>query len=405
MRETKMAKTFSSAEWTKVHNYARRHAEQFGLPFRRRKSVVLGSFNIRKLGSISKKSSGAWKLLKLICERFDLLAIQEVQDNLEGIRHLKTLVGEDYGLVASDITGKHPGSSSMPERLAFLFKWKVAKRTEIASDISYDRTKVSNTLFENRTDFQNAFAKHNTKRRKIIALNAARKRAGKKPKTTPAVPNPHFLTFIRQPLCVSIEIGNRSTKNPYQFLAVNCHLLYGTDKAEREREFNALLDWIIRRAKNKKRMYYPNILLMGDCNLEFKKPKVDRPRISAVIKSINKKKIGGRKNAQVNFPFLDVHPSQTEVYRTAARLKDTYDQIAIVYRDQRLPDYTKNRSAGAIANGYDFGVFNFVDMFANALHGKNYQDLSKKARKALIDKFQHDVSDHLPLWIRLPMPD
>jgi len=399
-----MAKSFSEAEWDKIFTLAGSRAEAFGLPRRRQKSVVLGSFNIRKLGDPANKSEGAWQFLKSICQRFDLLAVQEVQDNLDGIRHLKSLLGPDYGLVVSDATGSFPGEASLAERLAFLFRWRRVSRTEVASDITYDRTKVANTLFQFRDDFWAAFEDHAQDLARIEAENEARRRAGKKRKTAPPVPQPRFLTFIRQPLCVSFEIKGQEGAEPYQFLAVNCHLLYGDDPDERRREFEALIAWLIERAKNPERMYYPNILMMGDCNLEFKEPEVERPKIAEFLKSLNEKELGRRSPAEFNFPFLDVHPGREEVFRTAARLKDTYDQAAIVFRDPRLPDYKQNRVAGAEPDGYDFGVFNFVDLFSQALHGSDFRELGKSQQKDLLARFEHDLSDHLPIWIRLPLP-
>ena len=51
------------------------------------------------------------------------------------------------------------------------------------------------------------------------------------------------------------------------------------------------------------------------------------------------------------------------------------------------------------ADGSDFD-----DLFAQAIHSKAFKELSKTASGALIRKFEHDVSDHMPIWIRLPLP-
>lgn len=48
--------------------------------------------------------------------------------------------------------------------------------------------------------------------------------------------------------------------------------------------------------------------------------------------------------------------------------------------------------------GPDYGVFNFVKLFSEALKVPDSQ------RNALIDRVQHKVSDHMPLWLRLPLP-
>lgn len=49
-------------------------------------------------------------------------------------------------------------------------------------------------------------------------------------------------------------------------------------------------------------------------------------------------------------------------------------------------------------------MFDFLNLFAEALHGKPYKQLTKLRRKKLVAKFEHDVSDHMPIWIRLPKP-
>ena len=145
---------------------------------------------------------------------------------------------------------------------------------------------------------------------------------------------------------------------------------------------------------------------MGDCNLDFQDPEKQRPIIESFLKTRNQ--VEGletsRAAAKLNFPFLDVHPKQEEVFRTAARLKDTYDQIALLFRDSRLPDYSQNETAGQEPDAYDYGVFNFVELFANTLHGVSFNSMSKKDKQDFVRRFEHDLTDHLPVWIRLPMP-
>ena len=57
---------FSASEWTKIENLARASGEKFGLPHSRSKSVVIGTFNIRKLGKKSNKSAQSWSFLETI---------------------------------------------------------------------------------------------------------------------------------------------------------------------------------------------------------------------------------------------------------------------------------------------------------------------------------------------------
>ena len=401
-----MAQKFTETEWETILAATKRSGKQYGLPARRQKSVVLGTFNIRKLGKIANKSAGAWEFLKLICQRYDLLAIQEVQDNLDGMRHLKELVGNRYEMVVSDTTGNYPGEGTSPERLVFLYYRSRVKRGEVASDITYDRSKVVSTLYTHRKRFQAAFQEYNLNLQEWEIETAERKAEGKRAKQKPAVRLPEFVTFIRQPHCVAFEVSNKHTLAPYRFLAVNAHLLYGRYKEQRMLEFLAIISWLIDRAKKSKNLYYPNILFMGDCNLDFQDPEKQRPIIEAFLKTRNQVEglEASKAAAELNFPFLDVHPNQEEVFRTAARLKDTYDQIALLFRDSRLPDYRQNETAGQEPDAYDYGVFNFVELFANTLHGVSFNSMSKKDKQDFVRRFEHDLTDHLPVWIRLPMP-
>jgi endonuclease/exonuclease/phosphatase family metal-dependent hydrolase len=400
----RMAKRFTPEEWATVHDLVIRQGTDFGLPERRAESVVIGSFNIRKLGALDKKSEGAWRMLELICERFDLLAIQEIQDDLEGLTHLKDSLGDRYGMVVSDITGSYPGQRPAPERLGFLFRWDIVERTEIASDITFDRGQVVSTLYESRAAFRKAFDAYAEDLADWEVEKAERKAAGKKAPKKPTPHLPAFVTFIRQPSCVSFRIPGAAGSDPLEFLAVNAHLLFGDYKDERYDEFKALVGWLVDRARRAERMYHPNIILLGDCNLDFDNPETDRDKIDADLKALNKAKLESRKNAKLNFPFLTPHPIHGRVLRSNARLNQTYDQIGLVTRDPRLPTPEQNTLAGRDPDGFNYDVFNFVELFAAALHGRAFDQLGKRDRKALIKKFEHDLSDHMPIWIRLPKP-
>ncbi len=81
-----------------------------------------------------------------------------------------------------------------------------------------------------------------------------------------------------------------------------------------------------------------------------------------------------------------------------------FDQIGLFLRDRRFPACDVNEDMGKRPEGPDYGVFDFVDLFARAVLNKPFVRLSKREKAALVKRFEHKVSDHLPLWIRLPMP-
>jgi hypothetical protein len=194
-----------------------------------------------------------------------------------------------------------------------------------------------------------------------------------------------------------------SNGEPCEFLVVNAHLLYGENKKERLWEFVALIEWLTLRAKSRKKTYYENMLLMGDCNLEFEHIKATRERIDNWLKSLNEKRLKHHKAARANFPLLSPHPTRG-LLRTNARQDQTYDQIAIFAHDDRLPTSEANENAGTAPDRYDYGVFRFTDLFAQALFSKDFDGLSKEEQRSIINRTEWDVSDHMPAWFRLPIP-
>jgi endonuclease/exonuclease/phosphatase family metal-dependent hydrolase len=398
-----MAK-YSEAEWSKIEAHLDGNEAAFGLPERRDDSVVLGSFNIRDFGDKDKRSDGAWRMLTRICARFDLIAIQEVEADLESLFHLRDRLPAAYELVYSDTTGALPSEISgisPHERLAFLYRTDRVRRGDLCSDLTFDRSYLYRSLFEQRDSLSTSMDSY--------AKELKRHQDGER-KTKPSLRFEHFLGFIRQPHCVSFTVPGDGGAEPYAFVAVNAHLLYaGGHKGERKREFEALVQWLFDWAKKVDTMAVKNIILFGDLNLDFTKPETQRPKLEARMREFNEKQLSSDSPAEFNFPFIDSLPSTGEVVRTNARLKETFDQIGILRHDRRLPGHNLNGLAGSAAGqGFDFGAVNFVELLAQALHGKDHDThvagLSKSERRAFYARFEHDLSDHLPLWIRLRRP-
>lgn len=521
------AETFTEAEWARIFALMETRGEAFGLPARRDDSVVLGSWNIRKLGP-DRRGAETWRFLAQTVDRFDLLAVQEVMDDIGGLQRLRRDLG-GYGVLCSDITGQTPGASTgMPERLAFLYREATVERTEVASDISVDKADVVETLIEHHHDFLRAFfgageqyaedkaryemyrryldarEQHAGHVRQIEAFNAAAEKAGldlpalplppepvpvpaARPPRVESVHLPRFVTFIRQPQCASFRVRGAGRDDAYEFLAVNAHLLYGSDPNERKWEFDALMNWLVNRACSPERMMYRDILLFGDLNLSRAETATGRVQLFDEIKALNGRLQERVSGARANFPLLDGHPrppiyagdrarldaaNEAErrargladgahaawsahlegkpnkgrtkasranyaawveelarldgarrqandawrrtrkaaaelrpVLRTNAPRTQTYDHIGIIGFDARFPDYWQNADAGMTPGGYDYGVFDFVGLFAEAVLGQPWSDLRSRQRRDFVDRFEHEVSDHVPVWIRLPLPD
>ena len=387
-----MAQQFTKSEWKAILNELDANPGNYGFPERIYGSVIIGSFNIRKLGAAKNRANLIWEFLVRVCHQFDLLAVQEVMDDLSGLNKLMKKIGPDFGMIVSDKTGTYPGDRGVGERLAFIFRWSVLHRGEVVSDITYDRSKISSILYDN-LDLVNEAKKKYLK--KVDEFKAG------KLKEEPKFNLPVFLSFIRQPFCVSFKIVGHPGTEPYRFMAVNSHLIYGTSK-DRKNEFEALINWLYDRVKEKDKAYYPNFILMGDLNLNYDNPDTDYKKVVKYLKSLDS---NTDKSINIYFPLIDPHPSENEPYTSNVKMTERYDQIGFFFREKGLPTHLDNKKMGKQERGPDYGVFNFTELFCKAIKGKSFSNLSKTQKEKFIARYEHKISDHMPVWMRLPLSD
>jgi endonuclease/exonuclease/phosphatase family metal-dependent hydrolase len=398
-----MAGRFSKSEWDKIEAELLKKPDDYGLPDGgREESVVLGSFNIRKLSRFTSREREL-KFMARFCARCDLIAIQKVQDNLDGLRYLKQCVDErvsgggEYDLVVSDVTGKTPGERGMGERLAFLYRKNRIRRLDMTSDMTFDRTAVFNRYRKNQAEMDKAWAEFD---KKMQQFNENKR------KSKPTFVAPTFVTFTRTPHLSAFEIPAAGTAKPLGFIAVNAHLIYGA-MVERKAEFEELARWMVNRLSSEARMVAPNFILLGDLNLDLDNSEKDREKIEDFMAELKKTVLDDKDSRRVYFPFIGKHPVTNKVIRTNARSNQTFDQIGFFtgQKEKRLPQLgwakkiRKDRP-----DEFDYGVFNFADLFSRAIEGKTYKDISNSKRNNLGKKFENSVSDHMPIWVRIPRP-
>lgn len=389
---------FTDTRWQVINNKLSQDPARFGCPIRRHDSVVIGAFNALKLGKAT-NTAKRWDFLKRFASRYDLLAVQEVMDDLAGIRRLHDELGPSFKLIVSDTTGATPGSLGLRERLAFFYRPERIELKELASDISYDRSSVLESMKKDINKWKKFF-------KDFDDTNADRVANGKKKLGLSDVTHPGFVTFIRTPHCASFSIRSRGTAKPIEFLGINAHLLFGADESERTREFFALLSWLVNRAKLAKRMYFKNMIVMGDLNMDFDDPEVRLSDITKLLLDLESNLLTGQTAARVNFPFLEPHPGQAQLFNTNARKNQTFDHVAffIDKHETGLPLSDQNQNAGGDLNDYDYGVFDFVELFAQSVHNKGFNELTATQRNKLLSDTKADVSDHMPIWVRIPIP-
>ncbi len=197
--------------------------EDRAIPDRSRDRLLLATWNIANLG-VQKRRPQDYELIAEIIGWFDLVAIQETNDDLEGLRGIQEQLPDRYRALFSD-----PGGNR--ERYAFLFD---SERVELLEEVG---------------------------------------RVTVPPSELPSIKLPgvtrKFEGFDRNPYLASFRVGGLT------FVLADVHLYFGADdKAALERrclEAFAIGRWADSR-KDDKYAFTPNVLALGDFNLPVRDP-------------------------------------------------------------------------------------------------------------------------------------
>ncbi|HUR31981.1 MAG TPA: endonuclease/exonuclease/phosphatase family protein, partial [Saprospiraceae bacterium] len=176
----------------------------------------LATFNIREFDSNRKKngprSIEAMYYLAEIISAFDLIAIQEVTQDLSPFNVLMLILGKDYNYFVTDIT---EGTSGNNERMAFIYDEKKIRFRNVAGEI-----------------------------------------------VLPGTIDKPALQFARSPYLVGFQAGW------FKFNLCTVHIFYGTDSGEkfqrRVDEIEKLSMFFAKRAKKENE----NFILLGDFNIK-----------------------------------------------------------------------------------------------------------------------------------------
>jgi endonuclease/exonuclease/phosphatase family metal-dependent hydrolase len=188
------------------------------VPARRNDRLLLATWNIANLG-VQKRREKDHRLIAEILNWFDLTAVQEVADDLSGLRAVHEMLPDQYRLLISDTAGND-------ERTAFVYDSRKVERLELAGRLS-------------------------------IPVNALRFIE------LPGIKQP-FRGFDRSPYLAAFQAGS------FRFLLASVHLFFGSDaKADLERR--ALEAYAVGRWADLRRgdphAYAPDIIALGDFNL------------------------------------------------------------------------------------------------------------------------------------------
>ena len=204
------------------------------IPAKDESKLLLATWNIANLG-LQKRWEDHYELIAEILSWFDITAIQEVNDNLEGIRALEGKLPDYYRFVFSDKGGNN-------ERAAFVYDSRKIDLMEKIGEVSVPPSDYNDI--------------------KIKDLDAT------------------FNGFDRNPYLAAFEYNN------FIFLLINLHVFFGSEQQadlnRRALETYALARYADLRRKSKN-AYTKNIIALGDFNL----PKVDKDDI--IYKALTKR--------------------------------------------------------------------------------------------------------------------
>jgi endonuclease/exonuclease/phosphatase family metal-dependent hydrolase len=197
----------------------RAHAKARGIPKRSPDKLLIATWNIANLG-VQQRGDADYAVLAEMLSWFDLVALQETNDNLAGLRAIHERLPSNRRILVSEAGGNQ-------ERGAFL----------------YDSRKV--TLLD-----------------KVgrLSIPPSDLRKIKVPGSTEP-----FRGFDRGPFMAAF-----ATRGAFRFLLVNVHLYFGGKTARhlarRAQETYALAWWADRRHRSEY-AYVPDIIPLGDFNL------------------------------------------------------------------------------------------------------------------------------------------
>ena len=302
--------------------------------------LLLASWNIANLGAQSRKDN-ALKLIAHIIQRFDLIAVQEVNENYFVFKSIVDKLS-GYDFIMNDTAGN-------TERLAFIYRKSKVKPRQLFGEVALRKREFPrrNITVQYKEDGE-------WKEKKYEKFQ--------------------FVPFDRNPFIGSFQSGKLN------FTLVNVHLYFGewgNSVKEEDRlkycrrvmEIYALSKWADRR-KEKDTTYDQDIILLGDMNIPVME------KTNAAYKSL------------VQFGMQPVD-YMTNVGGSNINNDKTYDQVAIA------PDTIQNKVLS-------FGAFDFDNAIFKDKWKELENSMSiKKATSKFHGYVKHHISDHRPIWVQL----
>lgn len=204
------------------------------------KNLLIATWNIRAFGNLTRKwdsdddDSPKRDLHSILCiaeiiSRFDVIAIQEVKDNIRALRDTLKILGKNWSFILTDVNKGKVGNG---ERMAYLFDTRRASLSGLAGEL------VVPEEWEHSIK-DNAMAKQ----------------------------------FVRSPYAVSFQ------SNQHTFILVTLHILYGKNPKSRIDELRGIAKWLSGWAGSMN-AYHQDLIALGDFNIDERGDLLDKTFLS-----------------------------------------------------------------------------------------------------------------------------
>lgn len=305
-----------------------------------RSTLLLSTWNLRKFANSENRLEESYWYIAEIISFFDLIAVQEIGNDMSALMKLMSILGYKYDYIVTDT----PNAEGGGERIAFIFNTGKVKFKNIAGEVYLD-----------------------TKERKEYDLEEG---------------------FARPPFTVAFQASW------FKFNLCSVHIYYGTEQKEattgekdnvrRLKEIKAIATKLNERAKKEDVSY----ILLGDFNIE------------TVGDQYHKALVGDDKNKTGFF----IHPLKDKIFTNSSKSRAfdqiAFNMNNVTLTDIDIDQENKEVKIG-IVDFYDavFNDANYYKKVATDLYKKEKKVMPKNWKLESWRTFH--MSDHLPLWIEL----
>ncbi len=310
-------------------------------------TLLLATWNIREFDSraYGERLDEAFYYIAEIISRFDIVAIQEVREDLAALDKLKGILGRWWGYLVTDVTEGKPGNR---ERLVFLFDKRKVRFSGVAGEVAIPPVKLGKKRYQ-----------------------PARQLA-------------------RSPYIAGFQAGW------FKFMLCTVHILYGEGVAgdpNREEEIRQIAKFLAKRAKEE-RAWSSNLILLGDFNIFKRSDETYRAitdagfTIPEALQHVPVTNIGKKKRYFDQIAFM-LDNERLLDHRQAGVL-DFYDSV---FTENDLEEYRDEMGEALIWTSKE----------------RKKKDKTKRVKRDPAKQKSyfrtywrtHQMSDHLPLWVEL----